>query len=64
MSVNAAELRYAIYKTLVNSMDVASLDSPEPGKPLTISVAVGDPFTLPARGETRYFRVTVEEVTD
>lgn len=62
--MNAAELRYEIYKALVDVMDVASLDSPEPGKPLTISVAVGDPFTSPERNETRYFRVTVEEIID
>lgn len=54
--MNGVELRYEIFKGLVEQVYGASLLSPEPGKPLRIGVVVKDPA-----GEFRKFTVSVEE---
>jgi hypothetical protein len=62
--MNVIELRYALYKFLVERLtrhvDVAGLDSPEPGQPVTISVAAADDYS--PTGGVRYYRITFEEV--
>jgi hypothetical protein len=62
--VNAPELRYLIYKFLsglIGQGDVrwTSLDSPEPGRPVTLSVEVFDHYRP---GANRQYRITVEEL--
>lgn len=59
--MNPVELRYEIYKHLVDIADVAALDSPKPGKPLTISLYAPDPYVRIREGKARHYRVTIEE---
>ncbi|MEV7425211.1 hypothetical protein [Streptomyces sp. NPDC091212] len=54
--MNGIELRYEIFKSLVDQVYGASLLSPEPGQPLRIGVVVKDPA-----GQTREFTISVEE---
>lgn len=56
--MNPVELRYAIYKSLVDlhGVDVARLVSPSPSTPLEIKVATDDPC-----GGSRYFTITITE---
>ncbi|MCX4554152.1 hypothetical protein [Streptomyces sp. NBC_01500] len=54
--INVIELRYEIFKSLVDKVYGASLLSPSPGKPLRIGVVVRDPA-----GEVRKFTISVEE---
>ncbi|MGW2513635.1 hypothetical protein ACWC0A_30425 [Streptomyces scopuliridis] len=57
--MNGVELRYAIYKALVDVVHGAHLISPVPGEPLAIGVLVQGPS-----GENRWFKVSVEEVDE
>lgn len=56
-TVNGVELRYAIFKALVGATEGASMISPVPGEPLRIGVLTKDPS-----GESRWFRISVEEM--
>jgi hypothetical protein len=65
--VNALELRYEIYKSLIGLSKPAVFVSaervpPVPGEPVAIEVVTDDPYSVPKR--TRRYRVTVEEITD
>jgi hypothetical protein len=56
--MNPVELRYALYKSLLDmkGVDVAGLVSPTPGAPLEIKVASDGPD-----GKSRYFTITLAE---
>ena len=54
--MNTAELRYSIYKKLVEEVYGATLVSPVPGEPIQIKAITKDPS-----GDFRHFTISIQE---
>lgn len=66
--MNNAELRYEIYKFLAGrvpdsgAIKWVGLDSPEPGRPLRLTVGIDDGYSTPPR--ITEYAITIEETKE